>query len=146
MIEFIVSQFSDISKKAITRFSGSYETTPQNVQISFSLKPIIVEDENKEKKVDYDVVYKVYKDYQKVEDVTFLNILGVRIDFKGYSYIAPPFIQKTLIRFANELGVNCQNVFVMLYLNDENALKLNLYNLGELVKSVELEDLFTNET
>jgi hypothetical protein len=34
----------------------------------------------------------------------------------------------------------------MLYLNDENALKLNLYNLGELVKSVELEDLFTNET
>jgi hypothetical protein len=145
MIDFIVSQFSEISKKAIKRFSGTYGTTPQNVQISFSLKPIVVEVEN-EKKVDYDVVYKVYKDYQKVEDVTFLNILGVRIDFKGYSFIAPPFIQKTLVRFANELGVNNQNVFVMLYLNDDNALKLNLFNLGEFVKSVELEDLFTDET
>lgn len=134
MVEFIVSQFSEISKKAIKRYSSSYGATPQNVQISFSLD------------VNGEVIYRVYNNYKKVEDVTFLNILDVRIDFKGYSFIAPPFIQKTLVRFANELGVNNQNVFVMLYLNDDNALKLNLFNLGEFVKSVELEDLFTDET
>jgi hypothetical protein len=139
--EFISSQFREISKKAIIRFSGSYNTTPQNVQISFSLKSII-----EEEKIDYDVVYKVYKDYQKVEDVTFLNILGVKIDFKQYSLFAPPFIKKTLVKFANELSADYQNVFVMLFLTEENDLQLSLYNLGQFVKHFELEELFTNET
>ncbi len=133
MIDIIVSQFGEISKKAIKRYSSSYGTTPENVQISFSLD------------ADGEVIYRVYNNYKKIEDVTFLNILDVRIDFKGYSFIAPPFIQKTIVRFANELGVKIQNVFVMLYLN-ENALKLNLFNMGEFVKSFELEDLFTSET
>jgi hypothetical protein len=134
MIDIIVSQFGEISKKAIKRYSSSYGTTPENVQISFSLD------------ADGEVIYRVYNNYKKIEDVTFLNILDVRIDFKGYSFIAPPFIQKTIVRFANELGVKIQNVFVMLYLNDDNALKLNLFNMGEFVKSFELEDLFTAET
>jgi hypothetical protein len=134
MIDIIVSQFSEIIKKAIKRYSISYGATPQNVQISFSLD------------ADGEVIYRVYNNYKKIEDVTFLNILDVRIDFKGYSFIAPPFIQKTIVRFANELGVKIQNVFVMLYLNDDNALKLNLFNMGEFVKSFELEDLFTSET
>lgn len=146
MIDIIVSQFREISKKAINRFSGSYDTTPQRVQISFSLKAIEVEDENKQKNVDYNVVYRVYKDYQKVEDVTFLNILGVKIDFKGISIFAPPFIKKTLLGFAKELGSDNQSVFVMLYLTDEDDLQLSLYNLGQHVKNFGLEELFTNET
>ena len=96
--------------------------------------------------MDYNVVYRMYNNYKKVEDVTFLNILGVKIDFKGYSVYAPPFIKKTLLRFANELSSDNQNVFVMLYLTDENDLQLSLYNLGEYVKNFDLEELFTNET
>ena len=109
MVDFIASQFREISKKAIIRFSSSYNTTPQNVQISFSLTPKVVETEEG-KSMDYNVVYRMYNNYKKVEDVTFLNILGVKIDFKGYSVYAPPFIKKTLLRFANELSSDNQNV------------------------------------
>ena len=137
MIDYIVSQFGEISKKAIVRYSSSYGTTPQNVQFSFSLQ---------KDKDDYDVVYKMYNNYKKVEDVTFLNILGVRIDIRGYSAFVPMFIKKNLLQFAQELETDNQNVFVMLYLNEENKLQLSLYNLGQYVRSFQLEDLFTNET
>ena len=138
MIDYIISQFSEISKKAIKRYSSSYNTTPQNVQLSFSLAP--------EGKDDFQVVYRMYNNYKKIEDVTFLNILGTKLDIRGYSFIAPPFIKNTLVRFANELSVGYQNVFVMLFLDEENNLMFSLYNLGQHIKNFQIEELFTNET
>ncbi|MDX7825487.1 hypothetical protein SJT38_20800, partial [Aeromonas caviae] len=40
-------------------------------------------------------------------------VLGVRIDFKGYSKIAPPFIAKSLARFAIKHKIGIGDVKVM---------------------------------
>jgi hypothetical protein len=53
--------------------------------------------------------YQIMVDYAKVEDYSIMQVLGVRVDFLGYSKIAPPFILKSLVRFAKRLNKDLFN-------------------------------------
>jgi hypothetical protein len=76
-----------------------------------------------------------------------MDILGVSIDFKGYSMLVPPQIKKILENFSQEL--NSTNVEVMVYLGredenddeDENEVIYFLYDAKRKVKRFKLSEV-----
>lgn len=131
MIQFIEREFTTITRKAIERYAKKYNESANDIQLRFRL--------------DYEgeMTYTMTRFYQKVESVTFLQILDVRIDFKGYSLIVPAFIKKTLERFVEELGCSVVDAMIFVSKKGDNDISIWLYNQGNHVKSIQLPDLFT---
>jgi hypothetical protein len=127
MIDFISAEFSNICKKAIEKFSNNLQTPKEDVTFTFNLK-------------NGEVYYNLLKDFKVYKEVTFMEILGVRIDFKGYSMLVPPFIQKSLLGFCEEFKIEESKVNVMALLVQENIC-LVLFNDTEQIKQIRLDDL-----
>ena len=127
MIEFISAEFTKICKKAIEKFSDDLQIPKEDVAITFNLK-------------NGEVYYNLLKDFKVHKEVTFMEILGVRIDFKGYSMLVPPFIQKSLLGFCEEFKMEESKVNVMALLVQENIC-LVLFNDTEQIKQIRLDDL-----
>jgi hypothetical protein len=127
MIDFISAEFTKICKKAIEKFSDDLQTPKEDVAITFNLK-------------NGEVYYNLLKDFKVYKEVTFMEILGVRIDFKGYSMLVPPFIQKSLLGFCEEFKIEESKVNVMALLVQENIC-LVLFNDTEQIKQIRLDDL-----
>ena len=132
MIDIIQNEFKKIISNFCERHSQSKGLNTEDVQLIFCL------DEKA------NPVYKVCEKYTPVKTLTFKEVLGVKIDFKGYSMIAPPFIQKSLLRFAYSLGIDKTEVKAMAIFLDKQIL-LYLYNKTEYVKKIEIAELFTEE-
>jgi hypothetical protein len=128
MIDFILAEFTKICKKAIEKFSNELQKPKEDVAITFNLNQ------------DNEVIYRLLKDFKFEKEVTFMEILGVRIDFKGYSMLVPPFIQKSLIGFCDEYKIEPSKVNVMVLLVQEKIC-LVLFNDTEQVKQIKLDDL-----
>jgi hypothetical protein len=128
MIDFILAEFTKICKNAIERFSNDLQKPKEDVVITFNL------DENN------DVSYRLLKDFKFEKQLTFMEILNVRIDFKGYSMLVPPFIQKSLIGFCDEYKIQPSKVNVMVLLVQEKIC-LVLFNDTEQIKQIQLHDL-----
>jgi len=79
MIDLIQSEFRKIVIKCINRYAKDNTLNPDNVQLMLGSK----EDEN---------TYQIMVDYAKIEDYSIMQVLGVRVDFLGYSKIEPPEI------------------------------------------------------
>ena len=60
-------------------------------------------------------------------EVSFNQILNVKIDFLGREIIASPFIANTIRRLARENECSVLDVNVLVYTQDENAEKVLLY-------------------
>jgi hypothetical protein len=60
-------------------------------------------------------------------EVSFNQILNVKIDFLGREIIASPFIANTIRRLARENECSVLDVNVLVYTQDENADKVLLY-------------------
>ena len=73
-----------------------------------------------------------------------MEVLGVRIDFKGYSFFVPNFIKGALNRFCESDNIEASKVSVVTYFNDKEMV-MWLYNGNQYVKQVELESLFNTE-
>jgi hypothetical protein len=128
---FIIEETNKIFSKAILRFSKKESQDPLQASILLCLS-------NDE---ESNVVYKVCFEHQVVRECSIMEILGVAIDFKGYSMLVPPQIKKILENFSQEL--NSTNVEVMVYLGreDESEVMYFLYNAKELVKRFELSEV-----
>lgn len=130
MIDFISEKFTEISLKCLDRYSKEYNAKKVNMQLVFKLNQ------------DSEAEYLIYKDYQPQKNISFMEVLGVKLDFKGYSLFVPKFIKGALERFCEEYNIKKNNVRVLLNFNADNELLLFLYNSNEFVKQVELESLF----
>ena len=129
MIDFISGEFKKISKNAITRIANELNDSSANVQLVLSLNE------------DGDNGYTALHNYRVHKKLTFLQLLGVRIDFKGYSLIAPPFIRKALNIFAESEGVDVSKISVMILENNGDVV-LFLYVGGNALRQIVFEDLF----
>lgn len=93
--------------------------------------------------------YTICDKYQKVKEYNFLEVLGVKIDFLGYSQIAPPFILKSLIRFSETHNFPLENSKVMCIptTNEKNKpdVLLFVYNNHTYVDTITFSDLFREE-
>lgn len=86
------------------------------------------------------------KKIEKLAKMTFKEILDVKFDLKGYSLIAPPFIQKSIIKFATELGVPYYDVNVFCYpTSDKNEIVFCLFNKYHFVRVVSINELFNEK-
>ena len=129
MEDFIVSETSKIFSKGIKRHVDKYKTGLNDVSILLYLQK------------DNEVGYQIYVNGNYSEDVTIKDILGVKMmDLKGYSVIAPPYIQKFLLDFKNELKSN--KIDVSVYLDEEGEdVRFFLYDNWKLIREVFLNKL-----
>lgn len=75
--------------------------------------------------------------------VTFNEILNVKFDLLNREAIASPFIQQSLLRFAQEMGIDVTRVFVIAYLRKNHSIGLTLYNGAQAVRVVDLSELLS---
>jgi hypothetical protein len=129
MLAFIVDTFYEIIYKACERFGSEEGVEASDIQVLFKL-----DDEG-------EVNYSLLKKYNPLKDVTFNQILNVRIDFRGYSQLVPPFIQKTLIDYGEKLQTNPTQLMVMCVVKGKNKIGLFLYKDKKPIEEIILEDL-----
>ena len=133
MVDFILEKFTEISSKCLERNAKECKTQKKNMQLVFKLG------------ADGETEYLIYKDYQPFKVVSFLQVLGVKLDFKGYSLFVPKFIKGALERFCEECDIEKDKARVVLNFNEKDELLMWLYNSNQYVKQVELESLFDSK-
>ncbi len=127
MVDFIIEKFNEIVSKACKRYGAEEGLGAMKMQVLFKLG-------------EEDVEYFILKEYKELKKVTFMNILNVRIDFKGYSMIVPPFIQKVLVKYAEELKAEPSKMSVLCLPQPNDKVVLCLYNEKNFVKKIEIEE------
>jgi len=133
MIDFILGKFTDITLKCLERNSKSFGVEQKEVQLVFKFNN------------SGDVEYLIMNNYKPQKVLSFLEVLGVKLDFKGYSLFVPKFIGGALNRFCVEHKIEKSKVSVLLSCNAKNELVIWLYNANQPIKQVELESLFDGE-
>lgn len=131
MIDTILEKFTEIASKCTKKYAKENQTEQKNMQLVFKLSS----DKG-------DTEYVMYKDYKPLKVLTFLQVLCVPIDLRGYSLFVPKFIKGALTRFCDECNIPSENVRVLLNFNDEGEMFMFLYNGADFIKEVELISLF----
>ncbi len=80
----IVNSAIDVMSKALKRLSTENNCDATNIQL------VIKFDGQK-------VLYSYMKDYEKISDLTFNEILGVKFDFKQREFLTAPFYKNLLL-------------------------------------------------
>jgi hypothetical protein len=136
MIDFIQSETKKIMYNCIKRYAEKKKKDISDVQLVLGL------DENGN-------TYTLCEQYQPKQELDILGVLGVRIDFLGYSRLAPPFILKSLIRFSEGYNYPLENSKVMCIPTTNEKGKpdvlLFVYNNNAYVDSITFADLFREE-
>ena len=139
MIDLIQSEFRKIVLNCINRYAKDNTLSPDNVQLMLGLN-------------EKGNTYKIMVDYAKKQDYSIMQVLGVRVDFLGYSRLAPPFIMKSLVRFAQKLQKSEEleldvEVMCVKDVNEKGKeiINLFLYKGGQYVETIEFEELFNEE-
>jgi hypothetical protein len=134
MEDFIVSETSKIFSKGINKYVEKYKVGLHDVSIVLYLQK------------DNEVGYQTFVNGDYRENVTIKDILGVKVvDMKGYSLIAPPYIEKFLLDFRKSM--NSDKIDVSVFLNEDGTdVRFFLYDNGKLIREVFLRDLIGVKT
>jgi hypothetical protein len=137
MIEVIQKETKKIIFNCCSRYAKGKNISVDDVQLILGLN----EDGN---------TYTICENYVVKQELDIMQVLGVKIDFLGYSNIAPPFILKSIIRYSEEYKIPILDTKIMClpYVNErgKNDLSLFLYkNYTEYVTEIEFSDLFRQE-
>lgn len=91
--------------------------------------------------------YKSLLQGKQAREVSFNEILGVRIDLLNREAIAAPFIGNSMRRFAAELETPPNNVYVLCWLSfNGQKLHLGLYKGAQFIRELELSDVLGQPT
>lgn len=125
----IYQKTQGIMLKGIERYSGNYGVEPKDVQIHVSADS------------GNGVLYKMCQGWRPKEEVTFLQIMGKKMDLLGYEMLSTPFMRKSLEKFANEFDTPIEKVSVFL-VNHKGSIALAVYSSTQCVKTLTLEKHF----
>jgi hypothetical protein len=137
MIDLIKTQFKSITNKCLERYGSEFESPKDKMQLVFRFANV----DQSERELEYVIC----KEYNIVKEITFLQVLGVKLDFSGKSLYVPSFIKGALIRLSEENNINPKVVRVMLSVDKDGNLTLWLYNDKQYIKQFELDSLFNTE-
>ncbi len=143
MQDFITNETNKIFSKAIKRFAKKDSIEEDKVSL---LLHLFDEGEiNESGELERKVGYKICHNYAPVKSVGILEVLGVKVDLKMYSFIVPPQIKNIIENFESELG--SRDVEIGVYLNRDDSDEVNyfLFSNGQLVKKFELEQVLKLE-
>ena len=136
MIDFIQSETKRLMYKCCKRHSEKMKIELENVQLILGLD------------VDGNT-YTICENYQPKMGLDIMDVLGVKIDFLGYSRLAPPFILKSLVRFSEVHNIPIAHSKVMCVPSSDDKGKpdvlLFVYNGNNYVETITFADLFREE-
>jgi hypothetical protein len=136
MIDFIQNESKKMMYKCCEKYAAKKNISIDDVQLILGLN-------------DEGNTYTLCEKYVRKENYTIMQVLGVKIDFLGYSQLAPPFILKSLIKFAEKHGIEFEKVNVMCVpCKDEkgkNDIQLFVYNDTAYVETITFEELFSED-
>ena len=123
----------DIMLSAINNFSKEFEVETTKTQLM-----IKASDENCTPK------YQVLLNNKVVRDVTFNEILNLKIDFLGREMIATPFIASSLRKLRNEHECGWEELNVLIYKQKEEQDSPNMYFFqgSKPVKPITMDYIF----
>lgn len=129
----IVDSAIDIMRNALKRLSDKNNCDAKNIQLVIKF--------NGER-----VLYSYMKDYQKISDLTFNQILDVKFDFKQREFLTAPFLQKSIVRLADEKNTDVNEMSSIIVTKDSEANKVYMlaYHNNEFYKQVSFNWLFNN--
>ena len=129
----IVDSAIDIMRNALKRLSDKNNCDAKNIQLVIKF--------NGER-----VLYSYMKDYQKISDLTFNQILDVKFDFKQREFLTAPFLQKSIVRLAGEKNTDVNEMSSVIVTKDSEANKVYMlaYHNNEFYKQVSFNWLFNN--
>lgn len=129
--EQIVGSAINIMSKALKRLSAENKCDATDIQL------VIKFDGQR-------VLYSYMKHYEKMSDLTFNEILGVKFDFKQREFLTAPFLQKSIIRLAEEKNVPVDEVSSVIMTKDSEADKVYIlaYHKNEFIKQISFNWLF----
>lgn len=132
MLDIIEEKFTEIVSNCLEKNAKKENVSKKDMQLVFKLNG------------SGDAEYVLYKNYQPIKVLTFLNVLGVMIDIRGYSLFVPQFISGALVRFCEENEIENNNVRVVTSFQNDKFV-LWLYNHNVFIKEVAIESLFNAE-
>lgn len=112
----IVKTTSNIMLNAIKNFSKEYEVAETETQLMINAS-----DE------DCSPIYKVLVNNKVKKDVTFNQILNVKLDFLGREIIASPFIASSLRKLRREQGCGFEDLSILIYKQKDEQIIPNLF-------------------
>lgn len=133
MVDFILEKFTSIATNCLQKNAKELGVDKTNVELTLRFGR------------GGEVEYLLMKEYAPTKVLTFLQVLGVKLDFKGYSLFVPKFIKGALNRFCDKHTIAKDKVAVMMFLTIKNELMLFLYDGTKPIEIVELESLFDSE-
>jgi hypothetical protein len=127
----IVNSAIDIMSNALKRLSDKNNCDAKNIQlvIKFNGKSVL---------------YSYMKDYEKISDLTFNEILDVKFDFKQREFLTAPFLQQSIIRLAEEKNTDVNEMSSIIVTKDSDANKVYMlaYHKNEFFKQISFNWLF----
>ena len=127
----IVNSAIDVMSKALKRLSTENNCDATEIQLVI--------------KFDGDrVLYSYMKKYQKISDLTFNEILGVKFDFKQREFLTAPFLRNSIVRLAEEKQVPVGEMSSIIITKDSEADKVYMlaYHNNEFFKQISFNWLF----
>lgn len=127
----IVNSAIDVMSKALKRLSAENNCDATEIQL------VIKFDGNR-------VLYSYMKKYEKISDLTFNEILGVKFDFKQREFLTAPFLRKSIVRLAEEKQVPVGEMSSIIITKDSEANKVYMlaYHNNEFFKQISFNWLF----
>jgi len=129
----IVNSAIDIMRNALKRLSDNNNCDAKNIQlvIKFNGKSVL---------------YSYMKDYEKISDLTFNEILDVKFDFKQREFLTAPFLQQSIVRLAEEKNtdVNEMSSVILTKNSEANKVYMLAYHNNEFFKQISFNWLFDN--
>jgi hypothetical protein len=129
----IEKQTKDVMLKAISNFSKKYEVTDLETQLM-----IRASDDNCTPK------YQVLVNNKLREEITFNEILNVKIDFLGREMIVSPFISSSLRKLRREHECKADDLAILIYKKESNPSSPYLYFFEgtKAVKPIDFQYIF----
>ncbi|MDB9959946.1 hypothetical protein OAD75_06125 [Gammaproteobacteria bacterium] len=129
----IVDSAIDIMRNALKRLSDKNNCDAKNIQLVIKFN-------------GQRVLYSYMKDYEKISDLTFNEILDVKFDFKQREFLTAPFLQKSIVRLAGEKNTDVNDISSVIVTKDSEADKVYMlaYHKNEFYKQVSFNWLFDN--
>lgn len=124
-----------IMRNGITNFAEQLEKPTSDVQIL-----ILWDEENQQ------VKYKKMIRNSESVFVNFNEILNVKFDLLNREMMCNNFIHNTLKKYSKEFSCDMSNLFVIIYLleDEEKDIRLYLYRNSEALKEIELEEILSS--
>lgn len=152
MIDIIQGKTKEIIYKCCDRYASKNEIKDiQDVQLILGLIP-----EQQEEGLmihnSYHICHNpdlgtISIDESIKEQYDIMQVLGVRIDFLGYSKLAPPFVLKSLIRLTEKHNIEIEDIRAMCVPvpAKRKDVRIFIYNGNNFIEEITFEELFNED-